>query len=82
MTNVRHAALLAAVADALDVVLNDLSDEAHPPPEEVVVASLTAARALVEEIRADERQKTCWHISLRGSASGSSAADRIDRDEA
>jgi tRNA U34 5-carboxymethylaminomethyl modifying GTPase MnmE/TrmE len=31
-------------------MLDDLSDRESPPPEEVVVESLTAARVLLEEI--------------------------------
>jgi tRNA modification GTPase len=50
VTNVRHAALLARVAGALDVVAHDLADVDCPPPEEAVVQGLTAARGLLEEI--------------------------------
>jgi tRNA modification GTPase len=50
VTNVRHAALLARVENALEVVLNDLSDVDCSPPEEAVVQGLTVARRLLEEI--------------------------------
>jgi tRNA modification GTPase len=50
VTNVRHAALLAQVDAALDVLLNDLADSSSAPPEEVVAQSLTTARVLLEEI--------------------------------
>jgi tRNA modification GTPase len=50
VTNVRHARLLAKVVDGLESMLNDLSNPACPPPEEVVVHNLTSVRALLEEI--------------------------------
>jgi tRNA modification GTPase len=66
VTNVRHAALLARVAEALDCVLNDLSDPSCSPPEEVVIHGLTRVRVMFEEISGARTQEDVLaHIFAR-----------------
>jgi tRNA modification GTPase len=66
VTNVRHAALLSQVMEALGCVLNDLTEPSGSPPEEVVVHGLTRVRALLEEISGARTQEDVLaHIFAR-----------------
>jgi tRNA modification GTPase len=50
VTNARHVSLLEEANRILNDVLNDLNQPAEPPPEEVVIQSLAAARAALDEV--------------------------------
>jgi tRNA modification GTPase len=61
VTNVRHVSLLRQVEARISIVLNDLSQLDAPPPEEAVVAEITNARVLLEEISGHRTPEDVLH---------------------
>jgi tRNA modification GTPase len=66
VTNARHVSLLEEANRGLNDVLNDLNSPAGPPPEEVVLQSLAAARAALDEVSgAQTTEDVLTHIFTR-----------------
>jgi tRNA modification GTPase len=66
VTNVRHVSLLERADRILLDVLNDLNSPAGPPPEEVVLQSLAAVRAALDEVSGEQTtEDVLTHIFTR-----------------
>jgi tRNA modification GTPase len=66
VTNARHVSLLEQADRILAGVLNDLNQPAGPAPEEVVLQSLAAARATLDEVSgAQTTEDVLTHIFTR-----------------
>jgi tRNA modification GTPase len=66
VTNARHVSLLEQADGILTDVLNDLNSPAEPPPEEVVLQSLAAARAALDEVSGEQTtEDVLTHIFTR-----------------